>query len=413
MDSRRTSSLSEKAKQLETACEGFSNVNSHSPLEGDLFTSRRSIGFHLMISGSIKYSNSTGSDRSYDNDYGSVIGSRAVIVRDFGAGGTPYRTLGDVRQQVAQEVAVRVITNAETIDGEKPARCSLIKCLLWEGVRVGVSLTYSKSDDSNYLHRVADVVELQLSMSDYLFVIATTGKTDIGANPLIICGSCQDFVQRAILLTSSKFLGRVESVTSEENRWFALVKDIAVSMYDEDALWDVVRKSARAPIDPLAPPPGSRGIDRILSDARAKLQRISPMEAYNELRESPVGAPTFLVDIRPAAQRDAEGGIHGSLIIERNVLEWRFDPRSDARLPIVDRYDLRVIVFCQEGYTSRLLYSLAISRRQRLIPHFISLAAFSLHQLGLLNATDIIGGYQAWKEAGLPVDILQPLGHEE
>jgi rhodanese-related sulfurtransferase len=284
---------------------------------------------------------------------------------------------------------------------------------LWKGVRVGVSLTYSKSDDYNYLHRVADVVELQLSMSDYLFVIATTGKTDIGANPLIICGSCQDFVQRAILLTSSKFLGRVESVTSEENRWFALVKDIAVSMYDEDALWDVVRKSARAPIDPLAPPPGSRGIDRILSDARAKLQRISPMEAYNELRESPVGAPTFLVDIRPAAQRDAEGGIHGSLVVERNVLEWRFDPRCDARLAIVDRYDLRVIVFCQEGYTSRLLYSLDTSRTKRLITRFVSLAAFSLHQLGLLNATDIIGGYRAWKEAGLPVDIIKPIELQE
>jgi hypothetical protein len=198
------------------------------------------------------------------------------------------------------------------------------------------------------------VVELQLSMSDYLLIIATTGKTDTGANPLIICGSSQDFVQRAILLASSKFLGRVESVANEENRWHALVKDIGGSMYDEDALWDVVRKSARAPIDPLVPPPGSRSIDQILSDTQAKLQRISPVEAYNELRESPVGAPTFLVDIRPAAQREAEGGIHGSLIIERNVLEWRFDPRCDARLTIADRYDLRVIVFCQEGYTSRL-----------------------------------------------------------
>jgi orotate phosphoribosyltransferase-like protein len=78
-----------------------------------------------MISGSIKYSNSTGSNRSYNDDYGSVIGSRAVVVRDFGAGGTPHRTLGDVRQQVAQEVAVRVITNAETIDGEKLTRRSL------------------------------------------------------------------------------------------------------------------------------------------------------------------------------------------------------------------------------------------------------------------------------------------------
>ncbi|KAF8228125.1 hypothetical protein L208DRAFT_1365408 [Tricholoma matsutake] len=329
-----------------------------------------------MISGSIKYSSSTSSIRSYNNDHNSrVIGNNAVIVRG-NVGAAPYRTLDDVRQQVAQEVAVRVITNAEILDG----------------VRVGVLLTYSKSDDDNYLHKVADVVELQLSMSDYLLIIATTGKMNIGANPLIICGSSQEFVQRAILLASSKFLGRITSITTEENRWFALVRDLGGSMYDENALWDVVRKSARAPIDPLAPPPGSRSIDQILSDARAKLQRISPVEAYNELRESPVGAPTFLVDIRPAAQREAEGGIDGSLIIERNVLEWRFDPRCDDRLSIVDRYDLRVIVFCQEGYTS-------------------SLAAFSLQQLGLLNATDVIGGYQAWKDAGLPVDIA--LGLEE
>jgi rhodanese-related sulfurtransferase len=127
------------------------------------------------------------------------------------------------------------------------------------------------------------------------------------------------------------------------------------------ALWDVVRKSARSPIDPLTPPPGSRGIDQILSDARAKLQRITPRQAYDEFHDPRLPGPVFLVDIRPAEQREKEGGIHGSLIVERNVLEWRFDPRSDSRLAIVDRYDLRVIVFCQEGYTS-------------------SLAAFALHE---------------------------------
>ena len=76
--------------------------------------------------------------------------------------------------------------------------------------------------------------------------------------------------------------------------------------------------------------------------------------------------------------------ISGSM--ERNVLEWRFDPRCAHRLPIADRYDLRVIVFCQEGYTS-------------------SLAAAALHDLGMLNATDIIGGYAAWKDAGLPDEV--------
>lgn len=216
--------------------------------------------------------------------------------------------------------------------------------------------------------------------------MATSGHTPGDTvNSLIICGSTDAHVQRAVLLASSKFLGRIDAVQNEGNKWVAAVRDLGTSSYDEEALWDVVRKSARSPIDPLFPPPGSRSIDQILSDARAKLQRITPAGAYAELREPVVGAPTFLVDIRPEAQREIEGGIHGSLIIERNVLEWRFDPRSDSRLAIVDRYDLRVIVFCSEGYTS-------------------SLAAYSLQELGLLNATDIIGGYKAWKESGLPVD---------
>jgi rhodanese-related sulfurtransferase len=76
----------------------------------------------------------------------------------------------------------------------------------------------------------------------------------------------------------------------------------------------------------------------------------------------------------------------GALFIERNVLEWRFDPRSDARLKVADRYDLRFIVICQEGYTS-------------------SMAARALQELGLWNASDVVGGYRAWKEAGLPDKI--------
>lgn len=225
-----------------------------------------------------------------------------------------------------------------------------------DGVKVGVSLTFSKSDDEGFLRNVAEMIGYRFSLQKHLFAIASA-QTATGSGPtpssLIICGSPEEYVQRAVLLASSKFIGRIESVSSEGKMWVAAVHDIGTSSYDEDALWDVVRKSARSPMDPLTPPPGSRGIDQILSDARAKLQRITPRQAYEELRESQVGAPTFLVDIRPVAQREAEGGIHGSLIIERNVLEWRFDPRSNARLTIADRYDLRVIVFCQEGYTSR------------------------------------------------------------
>jgi rhodanese-related sulfurtransferase len=117
-----------------------------------------------------------------------------------------------------------------------------------------------------------------------------------------------------------------------------------------------------------------RTIDEVLLTARARLQRLSPSEAQ---RAWDTGA--VLVDIRPAAQRASEGEVQGALLVERNVLEWRFDPASEARLPIAD-YDLQVIVLCQEGYTS-------------------SLAAAALQDLGLYRATDVVGGYAAWRAA--------------
>jgi rhodanese-related sulfurtransferase len=125
-------------------------------------------------------------------------------------------------------------------------------------------------------------------------------------------------------------------------------------------------------------PAGSRGIDEILAAARARLRRLDPEAGHVAHR-----AGALLVDIRPAAQRAATGAIPGALLVERNVLEWRFDPRSASRLPVAGRYDLPVIVFCQEGYTS-------------------SLAAAALQDLGLWLATDIVGGFAAWRVAGLP-----------
>ena len=126
-----------------------------------------------------------------------------------------------------------------------------------------------------------------------------------------------------------------------------------------------------------APPPGARSIAEVLEAARAGLDRLSPTVAY-----AAVGEGAVLVDIRPAAQRAAEGEVPGALVVERNVLEWRFDPRSDARLPVA-AYDLHVIVLCSAGYTS-------------------SLAAAALQELGVSRATDVAGGFQAWRGAGLP-----------
>ena len=128
----------------------------------------------------------------------------------------------------------------------------------------------------------------------------------------------------------------------------------------------------------LRPPPGRRTIDQVLAEARTRLDRLTPRQALRA-----VAAGAVLVDIRPAAQRAAEGEIPGALIVERNVLEWRFDPASAARLPQAG-YDLQVIIVCSEGYTS-------------------SLAAAALQDLGVRRATDLEGGFLAWQAAGLPV----------
>jgi rhodanese-related sulfurtransferase len=125
---------------------------------------------------------------------------------------------------------------------------------------------------------------------------------------------------------------------------------------------------------------GALSIEQLLSAARTRLRRLSPDEVY----EAVTMTEAILVDIRPESQRAIEGSITGALVVERNVLEWRFDPASSARLPVATDHDLQVIVFCSEGYTS-------------------SLAAASLQDLGLSRATDMVGGFQAWRAMGLPI----------
>jgi rhodanese-related sulfurtransferase len=125
---------------------------------------------------------------------------------------------------------------------------------------------------------------------------------------------------------------------------------------------------------------GALSIEQVLSAARARLKRLSPNDAF----ESVVKTQAILVDIRPESQRAIEGSIPGALIVERNVLEWRFDPASSTRLPVASDHDLQVIVFCSEGYTS-------------------SLAAAALQDLGLWRATDVIGGFHAWRAMELPI----------
>ena len=131
------------------------------------------------------------------------------------------------------------------------------------------------------------------------------------------------------------------------------------------------------------PTAGRRSIDAVLAAARSRLHRLTASEAAAAQRAGGV-----VVDIRPAAQREAEGAPEHALVIERNVLEWRLDPASDARLPVAD-HDLHVIVLCQEGYAS-------------------SLAAAALQDLGLWRATDVIGGWAAWRTASAPRSRQEP-----
>lgn len=118
-------------------------------------------------------------------------------------------------------------------------------------------------------------------------------------------------------------------------------------------------------------------IDAVLESAREKLTRIEAADVPAALDRG-----ALLVDIRPAAQRAKEGDVATALLIERNVLEWRCDPTSEARLPEAVGDDVEWIVLCSEGYTS-------------------SLAAASLVDLGLHRATDVIGGYHALNAAGV------------
>jgi len=120
-------------------------------------------------------------------------------------------------------------------------------------------------------------------------------------------------------------------------------------------------------------------IDAVLEKARRRLSRLTAEQAAAEL-----GHGALLVDTRTSDQRAKDGQIAGALVIHRTVIEWRLDPTSRSHIPEATDHDIRVIVICAEGYSS-------------------SLAAASLQDMGLVNATDVIGGFEAWKAAGLPV----------
>ena len=122
---------------------------------------------------------------------------------------------------------------------------------------------------------------------------------------------------------------------------------------------------------------GRRTIDELLADARARLDRVEPSAL-----EAERAAGALLVDIRPLEQRQRDGELPGAVVIDRNVLEWRMDPANPNHIPQVTGYDRRIVIVCNEGFSS-------------------SLAAAVLQDLGLHRATDLIGGFQAWARQDL------------
>jgi rhodanese-related sulfurtransferase len=160
------------------------------------------------------------------------------------------------------------------------------------------------------------------------------------------------------------------------------VSAVTTAQRRADDLWETSLFSSRPGTGRGWDAPTYHGVEDQLADCRSRLTRLTARAAYQEL----LYARAVLVDIRPQMQRAQEGEIHpglAPLVIERNVLEWRLDPRSGASLPVAG-FDRRVIVLCQEGYTS-------------------SLAADALLRLGVHRATDVAGGFAAWRTAGLPV----------
>jgi rhodanese-related sulfurtransferase len=132
-------------------------------------------------------------------------------------------------------------------------------------------------------------------------------------------------------------------------------------------------------MDKVAEMDQPESIDQLLERARSFIDRLTPSEALTAQ-----GAGALVVDIRPDAQRRRDGALAGALVIDRNVLEWRLAPTSNWRIPEMSDASRQVVLICNQGFQS-------------------SLAACTLRQLGLPNVADVIGGFEAWLEAGLPI----------
>jgi rhodanese-related sulfurtransferase len=120
-------------------------------------------------------------------------------------------------------------------------------------------------------------------------------------------------------------------------------------------------------------------LERLLAEAADRIERRSARDAYAAMQ-----AGALLVDIRSSEDRERDGVVPGSLHIPRTVLEWRVAPDSDWRSPHVGGLDREIILICDHGDSTVF-------------------ATATLLDLGFTKASDVIGGFLAWKAAGLPV----------
>ena len=150
------------------------------------------------------------------------------------------------------------------------------------------------------------------------------------------------------------------------------------SRRDEPATPRAARPSQTRPVGAAEPPDASRGAAAYLARIREGWTRLTPQEAYAAQQ-----AGAVIIDTRTAEQRAESAHIPGAFVIDRTVLEWRLDPSNDWRIPEATSWQTRYVVICRHGFSS-------------------SVAARALQDVGLVNATDVIGGYAAWVEAGLP-----------
>ena len=285
-----------------------------------------------------------------------------------------------------------LITSVRVRTAASSAEKAVKQAQLCEGTLINVVDTLEK--DTDYFLLVLAAVKARADGKPFMFVIyRCPPHKDNSTFPVALAASSIPLLRGAVSLLHAKLLNRIksESLLDEDAwTWTAEVSDLGRGQRDLELLWDVLRKTPYT-IDPLLAPPGARTYPQLLSAAHVRLRRLTAKQAHEAATErQSMGHPpsSLLVAIRPVSQRLEYGVIPGAMHVERILLESAFDVKStDNTTRKVDRFDSRTILFDQDGTAS-------------------ALAAISLHDMGLLNATDMIGGFAAWRDAGLPTTLL-------